>query len=505
MDRSQNFFLLCFTFIILLSNIAHADCTNKGGGVWETADNTSEAINECITAASAGDTINVVAGDGAASWAANAVTIPVDKPLKLIGPGSDNLTINLTGHYVLIIAPYVGTDELPSARISGFKFVSPLDSKYAAILAKGQGWRIDHCAYESIESAISITAGLFVIPSGINTSIQPYGLIDNNLIKNGKIVTLGPFKFNYMSAVWADALGLGTANAVYVEDNEFSTDIDVNMYKRLAMDANYGGKFVFRYNTCMHVEVGCHGLQTDDSRGTRKWEFYGNDFNSLDSSYTHVIINLKAGTGVIFCNADTSPDAGEAFDTFITLQHERSDISIGDAGLCSDGNHWDGSLDATGWPCRDQIGVGTDAYQWVSSPAANPAPTQTLTPAYFWSNIDRSGAFPSPTLYSNAGTHIKANRDYYTHNTSFDGTSGLGCGTLANRPATCTVGVAYWATDQSCTDLTGMVGANPTTPITGTLYKCTSTNTWTAYYKPYTYPHPLRTVPQNLQVVLPPK
>jgi len=37
-----------------------------------------------------------------------------------------------------------------------------------------------------------------------------------------------------------------------------------------------------------------------------------------------------------------------------------------------------------------------------------------------------------------------------------------------------------------------MVGTNPSTPISGTLYKCTSANTWTAYYTPYTYPHPLR-------------
>jgi len=40
-----------------------------------------------------------------------------------------------------------------------------------------------------------------------------------------------------------------------------------------------------------------------------------------------------------------------------------------------------------------------------------------------------------------------------------------------------------------------MVGKNPTTPISGTLYKCTATNTWTAYYTPYAYPHPLTLIP----------
>jgi hypothetical protein len=27
----------------------------------------------------------------------------------------------------------------------------------------------------------------------------------------------------------------------------------------------------------------------------------------------------------------------------------------------------------------------------------------------------------------------------------------------------------------------------------GVLYKCTAPNTWTLYYTPYTYPHPLQT------------
>jgi hypothetical protein len=73
-------------------------------------------------------------------------------------------------------------------------------------------------------------------------------------------------------------------------------------------------------------------------------------------------------------------------------------------------------------------------------------------------------------------------------------TGGIGCGTLAAIPGTCTTGVAYWATNQSCTDLSGdgVVGASHSANISGTLYKCTATNAWTYYYTPYTYPHPLR-------------
>jgi hypothetical protein len=84
-------------------------------------------------------------------------------------------------------------------------------------------------------------------------------------------------------------------------------------------------------------------------------------------------------------------------------------------------------------------------------------------------------------------TRLVANRDYYQYTGSFNGTVGVGSGTRAARPATCTEGVAYWSTDQGGNWHTTNGTAND-----GTLDVCTATNTWTnAQYTPYTYPHPL--------------
>ena len=106
--------------------------------------------------------------------------------------------------------------------------------------------------------------------------------------------------------------------------------------------------------------------------------------------------------------------------------------------------------------------------------------------------------------------HEQANRDYYnavgnaqtSPTAPFNGTTGMGFGTLANRPSTCTTngaeaggGVGYFATDQ---------GAQ------GTLYRCSATNTWTQQYVPYQYPHPMisgggggtsLTAPTNLHII----
>jgi hypothetical protein len=123
---------------------------------------------------------------------------------------------------------------------------------------------------------------------------------------------------------------------------------------------------------------------------------------------------------------------------------------------------------------------------------SQPIPAQPITypqndsdPIYEWNDTFAN----HPTngiIVSNTGKNI-ANRDYYGENfgqtaqtsptSPFTGNPatgpGTGWGTLANRPATCTPQVAYWATDQN------------------KLYQCSATDTWTVYYTPYTYPHPL--------------
>lgn len=144
------------------------------------------------------------------------------------------------------------------------------------------------------------------------------------------------------------------------------------------------------------------------------------------------------------------------------------------------------------YPCMDQPGRadGTMVYGGNATTGGSPAApaNEQLSPIYAWNNTLNGTA--NPACAPNGGhpcaprsadntqeLHIKINRDYYTEGDDLPSTStpGVQTGTYAAmQSAGCSfVGAAWWATD------------------TDTLYQCTATNTWTAYYTPLVYPHPL--------------
>ena len=113
---------------------------------------------------------------------------------------------------------------------------------------------------------------------------------------------------------------------------------------------------------------------------------------------------------------------------------------------------------------------------------------QLMNNTYFWRNYKNNSTLlgvyhdAQQTCAGAVGPlNPQENQDWFRDSGS---APYVACGTPANLPKTCTVGQGYWATTQSCSNLTGMVGVNPTTPISGTLYKCTSTNTWTLSIHP---------------------
>ena len=160
-------------------------------------------------------------------------------------------------------------------------------------------------------------------------------------------------------------------------------------------------------------------------------------------------------------------------------------------------HHWtagDGYKILKAYPCADQVGRGTgllvrdlasgDGMPVLNTTGAVGALNQASDPVYAWDNQHNGGSFIAALSLAFNTPAIAANRDYYDYSASFNGTSGVGSGTLAARPSTCTIGAGYWATDQGNWNQSGMGGQ-------GELFVCTAPNIWTLYYVPYTYPHPL--------------
>lgn len=147
--------------------------------------------------------------------------------------------------------------------------------------------------------------------------------------------------------------------------------------------------------------------------------------------------------------------------------------------------------------CADQAGRGQGNYVSGIPPSPASALSQALDPIYEWDNSVSHSGFNGGNNMGAETLRTIANRDWYTDGSGgspqaqtsstspFSGTSGVGFGTLANRPTTCTPSVGYFATDQGSWNQSGNGFGQ------GVLYQCSSTNMWTSYYMPYTYPHPL--------------
>ncbi len=104
----------------------------------------------------------------------------------------------------------------------------------------------------------------------------------------------------YGADTWP-ALDLGSANAVFIEDNSFHGN-------RHDIASNYGANYVARHNLIVTTTttrewamIDAHGRQDHNRRGTRSWEIYQNQLDVEGTTYTDGI-GIRGGDGVIWGN-----------------------------------------------------------------------------------------------------------------------------------------------------------------------------------------------------------
>jgi len=397
-------------------------------------------VSAAVSAAVSGDTVIVPAGT--ATWNSNLV---IRKGIYLIGAGigNTNITSNFTGNgdrlsaggFIIAYAP--SSPALNEAfRLSGFTFDCGnkcfgifLDSHTSS--SPITKVRIDHNRVFN-----PITTG-----SSFRMTIALYGAIwgvaDNNIFDGGYQSVDG-----YDSEWNIRNFSFGTADMFYFEDNTFIGR--GNGY--CIIRSEQGARWCSRYNT--YDATACttglypwhdqHGNQPGAWHAVMGCEIYGNTI-TINEPYAVNITTQRGGKMLCYNNKVYGNDA------FVQVEEEYNDS--------------------------------------LNPPATSPGgQTQHVSESYYWHNLlngKGDSVVPSVTESVNYGGDIgivpQANRDFWYQGATFNGTTGVGVGLLSARPATCTKGVVYWATDMN------------------TLYKATATNTWTAYYTPYTYPHPLRT------------
>jgi hypothetical protein len=313
----------------------------------------------------------------------------------------------------------------------------------------------------------------------------------------------------------------GLGNEVYTQPDNFGTSsfifVENNLFQNgtFAFDSGAGGSMVFRYNVVgNNTRLQTHGtlgppVDSAGRRGSRSLEVYGNSFtfnpnpNGNDTStYFPFVMDYESGTGLWWNNNISGFQIFLREDTVRTNTATYTETATPNGwGYCGTsasgtGSNWDGSATGNGYPCLDQLGRGQG--QLINS-AAFPGrlntstgtiawPQQALHPIYVWGN--KFNTFPNITqsYWNNFDTVTVENRDYYlelpnlNEAGSFTGAAGVGCGPASGvgcnnpvaQPGTCTNGTAYWQT------------------ATQTLQLCSS-NTFSNYYSPFTYPHPLTT------------
>ncbi len=477
-------------------------------------------VNDCIAAATSGDTINVPSGF--ATWA-SPISLPSNKDLTLVGAttvtcsGSEGsagyaCTTGGTNTTLTCSAGCFTIDLAASHRITGFQLTNSTGSELISATGNqnpSKHFRIDHNHLNTTANSWSPIRFF-----GGSNAVAPQGIWDHNRIEggiaihsNGTDEQLDEACSSCQHQLWASQPTLGdSSQVVYLEANHFIVTAADGMIN--FADGNYAARGVQRFNKTQGPSIAgfeYHSVQ-GANRGYQRWESYHNQFVDLDGSGTCFfgMMLLRGGTGVAFNNEMSGSVSG--CDSSILLDNVRSVDDVGEgAGACAGSSSWDQNTGGQqGWHCRDQIGLSHDISQWTHSP---PAPwNQSLRPAYIWGN-KRSGSTITATV-ENAGrntVHIQANRDYYDHSTATGSpqTVGVRVGTKASMPAGCTPGAAYWVTDEGSWNQ--LVPAN----TSGRLYKCTATNTWTLHYTPHTYPHPWTTgssvptlpAPTNLRVV----
>lgn len=484
-------------------------------------------VSSAMALASAGDTVAIPAGT--CSWTAQVSwTVPANVTLTGAGTtaiGGGDVTViqddfGTNSPLLSLTLPTTGSFRMTGITIEGATGVNKDDG---LIRVTGSGGiataRFDHLHIDTQ----SYSPNINIKAMALN---RVYGVIDHSifdLYNTSAIYVYGDASNSNTN--WAAATNFGTNAFIFIEDNQVNGSVAEHATR--IVDCFSAGRHIIRFNSF----VGSAGAEdhptghSSNDRGCRAKEVYGNTFvegvGQTEPNFN--ITGVGSGVALVWGNdADANNDGDGELKNGLTFNVTRKNNATytqtatpNGWGYCGTefngvGSNWDQNTTAAkGYACIDQPGRGKgDLLTGVFPNKVNDRtgtiawPGQVLEPIYTWNNDMPPATGWGGSSYSDSTNgRLTADVDYYqqasgiqtSSSSPFDGTTGTGWGTIANRPTTCTKGVAYFATDQGSWNRSG---SNPEgvqqNGADGVLYRCLAANVWTLYYTPYVYPHPLQ-------------
>ncbi len=344
------------------------------------------AVQAAVNSAGVNDTISIPAGN--CSWSS-----PVawrNKNVKIIGAGKD--VTNISCGLCFSVESTATTSAYSQWRVSGLSLKASAPSGVTFQIwdnngSAHTGWRIDHVKFDKPGSG----GGYGIFVGGAT-----YGLIDHNdfnwgngmaILVSAQMSNESPPTIDNLQGAYlaAQPLDLGTANALYVEDNKFTSTAPNGC---AAYDtSNGGGRVVFRHNVLTGCMYYSHWTRNGEIGGILH-EIYNNQFIG-NSAYNQWPIRLEAGTGVIFNNTMQMASNFAWFDERRGAKSGYGEAS-GTLGSCDGSKSWDGNAGdstAPGWPCLGQIGRAPGK----SISQIRSGSKQVSAPIYLWNNGTQVG------------------------------------------------------------------------------------------------------------------
>ena len=426
------------------------------------------AVASAASSANRNDTVTVPAG--ACSWSAPVL---LTKGITLVGAGVGSTVITSSGGSVLVSAVPDATAIAngENIKITGFTFDG---AGAASILINIQGANgisgtkpyryiiIGDNKFQNTNPSSSMEVGA-VIEANANGNGQIRGVIYHNTFDRCDIL-LRIFSNNdtrESSNTAFNQVQYGSDENLYFEDNTIMYSSSYVGGNPGWIETGQGGRLVERYNTWN---------MTNATTPAELWDVHG--FQNWNGSAN----SGQTGTMIVEYYGNTLTNMGQ----YRWMDHR------GTWGL-----FFNNLLTGSGGNSIDIYGMSTPG----SCPSdINPTPTNyspVVNNSYFFNNTKNGTNVLALANPSGMPTHcsVTENANWWNSNASCTASScsaGIGQGTTAPT-GTCTTGVGYWVAS------TATPTASSSVIQAASLYKCTATNTWTRYYSPYTYPHPLRT------------